>query len=299
MAEALEWGLYLRPSPTITGGGTDQGGAEPIAKLGEWTARGDFLPRQQSNYSDAATADRRTHAERGYGERAPDEPSFAVTSKGFSWLPNHRLVMPNSDETEFDPTERPAPTVTGKSGTQSFGLRVRSTRGQPKDVPRNGHHTFDPLERPSHTVTTQTGDWEVTVVPGWVYDNGGRENSARRDVGAPAPTIHFGHRVNRVEWVWVGEGEPPEPPEWVFERPATTIVGSWHPDLVAAPGWRTEVSRYQTPGSVRVTVGEAAVLQTFPADYPWQGNKGKQFLQVGNAVPPTLAEAVLRQLIDN
>lgn len=49
--------------------------------------------------------------------------------------------------------------------------------------------------------------------------------------------------------------------------------------------------------AVRVSVEEAAVLQSFPVDYPWQGTKTKQFQQIGNAIPPGLAYAVLREVV--
>lgn len=81
---------------------------------------------------------------------------------------------------------------------------------------------------------------------------------------------------------------------WCWRRPATTIVGSFRPDIVAAPGFRTTVSRQDAPDSVRVSVAEAGVLQGFPADHPWAGAESSQYLQAGNAVPVPLAEAVLR-----
>lgn len=114
-------------------------------------------------------------------------------------------------------------------------------------------------------------------------------NSAQRNLDEPAPTMAFGHDAASCRWFWQGDGDPKGLPDWAFNRPSTTIVGTFKPEIVAAPGYRTTVSRQNAPDSVRVTVAEAGVLQSFPADFPWQGAKGKQFLQAGNAVPPGLA----------
>ena len=47
----------------------------------------------------------------------------------------------------------------------------------------------------------------------------------------------------------------------------------------------------------RITEPEAGVLQTFHRSWPWQGGKGKRFLQIGNAIPPLLAYRVLESLL--
>lgn len=159
MAEALGWGLGARPSPTVTGGGTETGGAEPIAKLARYTGAEDWTGREVS------------HMESNYSTTAlPD---------GTRPLALHTL-------------EGPSPTITGKP---------------------------------------------------------------HKCIVGPTPAI---------------EGETAADLDWVHGRP-----------------------RQKTPGSVRVTVAEAGILQSFPADHPWQGSKGKQYLQCGNAVPLRLAYHVL------
>lgn len=63
----------------------------------------------------------------------------------------------------------------------------------------------------------------------------------------------------------------------------------------AAGRWIPHPTRPRDP-IVRLTSGEAARLQGFPDGFPFQGGRGRRFLQIGNAVPPPLAAAVLREL---
>ena len=85
------------------------------------------------------------------------------------------------------------------------------------------------------------------------------------------------------------------------KRPATTVACD---SRVHPPGHKANAcdppGRYEQRrgvNAVRVTVTQAAVLQGFPAGYPWQGSRSRQFEQVGNAVPPPLAHRVLEQAI--
>ena len=48
----------------------------------------------------------------------------------------------------------------------------------------------------------------------------------------------------------------------------------------------------------RLTIAEAAAIQTFPRDYVFAGRKTKQYRQIGNAVPCGLAEAMASAIYD-
>jgi DNA (cytosine-5)-methyltransferase 1 len=47
----------------------------------------------------------------------------------------------------------------------------------------------------------------------------------------------------------------------------------------------------------RMTLAEASAIQTFPSTYIWCGAKSSVYRQIGNAVPPNMAEAVARFLM--
>ena len=78
---------------------------------------------------------------------------------------------------------------------------------------------------------------------------------------------------------------------------ATDWIVSYHSALLEG---RTVPSDTAVPPELRrLTVREAASLQTFPDDFVFSGPVGKQYRQVGNAVPCLLAESVACAVREN
>lgn len=130
----------------------------------------------------------------------------------------------------------------------------------------------------------------------------GNDGSVPRGPHQPANTVAFGR--DSAGWMWMPDGQPrfaqqsDNVPDytWPLRRPSTVVAGR---GLVGAPGAtanRFNGSTKSRNDGVRVTVQEAGVLQSFPADYPWQGSLSDQYLQAGNAVPPLMARAILEEV---
>lgn len=107
-----------------------------------------------------------------------------------------------------------------------------------------------------------------------------------------------------------GAGRPLPPKKWATTLPASmggnktpivdeaeifdgedSYIEAYHRHLMAGG---TPRSGDAPPHLRRLTIDECMAIQTFPAAYKLSGSRSAQYRQLGNAVPPMLAEAVAR-----
>lgn len=101
--------------------------------------------------------------------------------------------------------------------------------------------------------------------------------------------------VSLVEGLGLEPFPEDDPRAWANTTPAPAVVGSFSPEMHAPPRYRGygDVSRQNDPGAVSLTLEQRLVLQGFPTWWALAGPKTAMDLQVGNAIPPVLAEVAL------
>lgn len=219
-----------------------------------------------------------------------------------------------ADALGWGATGRPGPSVTA-GGTQTGGAEpfarggrealeaaqeagqwaLRRSRGEGMlDREGRGGRRDHPLDEPAPTITSAGS--KVGANLSWVLhtNRDQRPDGSRQTVDpstAPAPTptpTPTPTLTAKSGGQWVVKSfrnnNNNNACERSIDEPAGTLFFGHRSNWAA---WVTERD------SVRITVEEAAVLQSFRPDYPWRGSRTKAYEQVGNAIPPLLAEHIL------
>lgn len=213
----------------------------------------------------------------------PSPPTHAKTAEPQSLFgPGRKRWVSMAVALGWEAIDRPVPTVCAgggpEGGPEPFPSGSRKTLTDARDrstwTPRPGsgvvlqsrregagraqrHGTREKRSAvaPALAFTAEEHHWS------WSLRSNNQANATVRSLDEPAGTLFFGHRANECTWL---------------AEPAHDSDGN-----------------VPAPDPIRITAQEAGVLQSFPAGYPWQGNKGQRYSQIGNAVPARLAAHLL------
>lgn len=202
--------------------------------------------------------------------------------------PTHSRYHP-ADPLRFDPGVAPWVSMSEALGWDGVLRSNYGTDGNPRDKGLRG------TDQPSPTLTSKISRMRRFTAMGDAV----ARNGTRRLVTEPAPALTASMDNGNYRWLdrVADQSGTPVDVGWPSARPSTTVAGR---GLVQHPGHtrsRFDVSTKSRNDGVRVTVQEAAVLQGFAPDYPWRGTRSAAYLQVGNAIPPPLATAILTELV--
>lgn len=158
---------------------------------------------------------------------------------------------------------------------------------------RHGDRPDKPADKPAPTITGASFRTDLLIL-----------NTRQKSLQGGARTVDYKRASDRpAPTVTTQAGS-----FWQWERPATTVCAD---PRIPAPGYRTGRQRSLTPcvpaedaaiglqngdEAIKLSFRDGLLLQGFPEDYPVQGGKTKWWEQVGNAVPPALAFAVVDAL---
>lgn len=257
----------------------------PIEELGRpvrlrWKPTDDHRPTTPDE--PAKTLTRNTHSDgtllvlaapkKNHPISRPDEPAFVVKTNGGRASQAGSMMeipeRPSQGQRAADPDE-PSPTITAAGRGQHAA--VRAAQGMRVGAPG----------APGATVTakpSRVGAGEAHVLE-WPWDR--PATTVLADPRLPPTGHHEGSYMSpKAEWPW--------------ERPSTTVCAGV--DKIAPVG---EHSSQKSPNAIVLSERAAAILQGFPEGWLFAGDTKKaRWSQIGQAMPPGLAEPVARAIVE-
>lgn len=125
---------------------------------------------------------------------------------------------------------------------------------------------------PSKIVFAKNPDLRPNPYHGHLFNGGGRAIQLDK----PSPTILAAAGGNKTHFLDLEDRIP-----------------AYHAHLMSGG----PAASGELPGARRITVAESAALQSFPKGMTFAGRRSSQYTQVGNAVPPKLAQAVAEEVV--
>lgn len=146
------------------------------------------------------------------------------------------------------------------------------THGEQGVVPHRKSSEFigsEPIGEPPSTPVKFAANPDLRKSPyaGHVYNGGGRPI----DPNGPCHTILASSGGHKTHWV-----------------DTLGVAPEYHAHLLAGGAPKSGV----VPGARRLSVEECAIIQTFPRDMEFKGSRSSRYKQIGDAVPPLLAQAI-------
>lgn len=213
------------------------------------------------------------------GEKvAPPEPTHADPATGLSMFAAPWVSMAEAlgwCDTDLVGFPRRADAPSSEPGAHT--VTIDGTDYRARDL-RNA-------ALPAFNLTEKARSWRRIV-----YDRrpGPGQRVNPRPADQPAPTLTAEGMAHGVHvWRYRNDCRTNATERSLYDHAPTVTVGNAAAQHFVAPDGET----------VRVLLQEASVLQGFPHDHPWQGSRSSAFRQVGNAIPPPLAQAVLAAVV--
>jgi site-specific DNA-cytosine methylase len=241
-------------------------------------------------FRDAADAARWAWPAPTHAAPGPDGP-YAVTPSGLPPWVTVRTALALPRAARFLAGERKN---TG-AGTAGRGC-WQGSRAIDVDAPgytvgtRNNADLLVPLDpildRPARTITSSTHDETPSPPrPGRASDDSRRYGPALRDAIAGTlealdPETQGAELAAALDRIGMLDR-----PIGMLDRPST-VVSATARGRLARPGHKAAGDQWKQ--AVRLTDRACALLQGFPADYPWPSRSDDAHLCIGNAVPPPL-----------